>query len=144
MTRLHVSDVINEQYSDIKTTESVRQNIESLLDENTFTVITAHQPSLFTGPLYYIYKTITALNLAEELKAKYPKNNFVPVFWIGGEDHDFEEINHLHLFGKTITWENEESGATGIDQTRARPNRQTAETRPTKRAIWCDGSPLMA
>lgn len=110
-------DVIKEQYLDIKTTELVRQNIESLLDENTFTVITAHQPSLFTGPLYYIYKTITALNLAEELKAKYPKNNFVPVFWIGGEDHDFEEINHLHLFGKTITWENEEGGATGMMQT---------------------------
>ena len=110
-------EVLREQYADMETNEKVHQNIESLLDENTFTVITAHQPSLFTGPLYFIYKTITALNLAEELTKKYPENRFVPVFWIGGEDHDFEEINHFHLFNKTITWENDEQGATGMMQT---------------------------
>lgn len=110
-------EVIREQYLGIATNEKVHQNIDALLDENTFTVITAHQPSLFTGPLYFIYKTITAINLAEELTAKYPENRFVPVFWIGGEDHDFEEINHLHLFGKTFTWENDEKGATGMMQT---------------------------
>ena len=110
-------EVIKAQYSDIPTTDLVQKNINSLLNENTFTVITAHQPSLFTGPLYYIYKTITAINLAEDLNKKYPENHFVPVFWIGAEDHDFEEINHLHLFGKTFTWENDESGATGMMQT---------------------------
>lgn len=110
-------EVIKEQYSDIPTTDLVQKNIDSLLNDNAFTVITAHQPSLFTGPLYYIYKTITAINLAEELNKKYPENHFVPVFWIGGEDHDFEEINHFHLFGKTFTWGNDENGATGMMET---------------------------
>lgn len=110
-------EVLREQYADIETNEKVRQNIEALLDENTFTVITAHQPSLFTGPLYFIYKTITALNLAESLNKKYPNHHIVPIFLIGGEDHDFEEINHLNLFNKTITWENDENGATGMMQT---------------------------
>ncbi len=110
-------NVLREQYSDIETTESVKSNINSLLNENTFTITTAHQPSLFTGPLYFIYKTISALNLAEQLKEKYPQNHFVPIFLIGGEDHDFEEINHLNIFGKTVTWENDENGATGMMQT---------------------------
>ena len=111
-------EVLKEQYSDLETTEAVQKNIESILDKNTFTITTAHQPSLFTGPLYFIYKTISALNLAEKLNEKYPNNHFVPVFLIGGEDHDFEEINHLHIFGKTITWENDENGATGMMQTK--------------------------
>ncbi len=114
-TVLH--QVLQEQYAAVETSSAVIKNIKSLLSEETFTVITAHQPSLFTGPLYFIYKTITAINLAKELNQKYPQQHFVPVFWLGSEDHDFEEINHFHLFGQTITWENEEKGATGMMST---------------------------
>ncbi len=110
-------EVLRDQYADIETSAKVLENIESLLHEDSFTVITAHQPSLFTGPLYFIYKTITAINLAESLNKQYPNQHIVPIFLIGGEDHDFDEINHLHLFNKTITWENEEQGATGMMQT---------------------------
>ena len=91
--------------------------VESLLNENTFTVITAHQPSLFTGPLYFIYKIISTIRLSRELKSAYPAYNFVPVFISGGEDHDFEEINHLNIFGKTLKWENDASGPTGKMET---------------------------
>ena len=72
-----------------------------LLDEKTFTVTTGHQLNLFTGPLYVIYKLVTAINLAKQLKAAYPDYNFVPVHWLATEDHDFQEINHFSLFGKT-------------------------------------------
>ncbi len=118
INRTVLVEVLREQYSDVVTSDKVHENIEALLHENTFTVITAHQPSLFTGPLYFIYKTITTINLAEQLNIQYPESRIVPVFWIGGEDHDFEEINHLHLFGKTITWKNDERGATGMMQTK--------------------------
>ena len=57
----------------------VNDNISLLLKENTFTVTTAHQPNIFTGPLYFIYKIIHAIQLAAELKKQFPKNNFVPV-----------------------------------------------------------------
>jgi bacillithiol biosynthesis cysteine-adding enzyme BshC len=68
---------------------------------------------LFTGPLYFIYKIISTINLAEQLKNKYPENNFVPVYWMASEDHDFEEINHINIFGKKIEWKNKQGGAVG-------------------------------
>ena len=85
--------------------------IECLKDENTFTITTAHQPSLFTGPLYFIYKAFSAIKLALMLTEKYSDCVFVPIFILGGEDHDFEEVNHLHLQGQRITWKNDETGS---------------------------------
>ena len=49
--------------------------------------------NLFTGPLYFLYKIISTINLCKELQKKYPENNFVPIYWMATEDHDFEEIN---------------------------------------------------
>ena len=109
--------VISEQYKTVETTEAVLQNIEKLQSNNTFTIITAHQPSLFTGPLYYIYKIVTAINLAAELNEKYSIFHFVPVFYLGSEDHDFDEISYLHLFNKTVRWENNAKGPTGMMDT---------------------------
>lgn len=106
-------EVLRDQYSSRTTPSAVARNIESLLSERTFTVVTAHQPNLFTGPLYYVYKIISAIRLCEDLNGHYPEYSFVPVFISGNEDHDFEEVNHLQLFGKRITWENDEQGAVG-------------------------------
>ncbi len=80
-------------------------NLELLMEPSTFTVCTGHQLCLFTGPLYFIYKIITTINLAAALKKNYPDFNFVPVYWMATEDHDFEEINHVQLFGKKLVWE---------------------------------------
>ncbi len=98
-------EVISEQYR--KTGINNQQStINNLLGENTFTVCTGHQLCLFTGPLYFIYKIITTINLAEELKKHYPDSNFVPVYWMASEDHDFEEINSINLFGQKLVWYN--------------------------------------
>jgi len=105
--------VLQEQYSNTETSLLTNQNIESLLSEDTFTVITAHQPSLFTGPLYYIYKIASIIKLSLKLKKVYQKHNFVPVFISGGEDHDFEEINHLQVYNKQVNWEHTASGSVG-------------------------------
>lgn len=109
--------VLEEQYRDLETSEKVRQNIKALGEPRTFTVTTAHQPCLFTGPLYYIYKIVSTINLAGQLNEHYPDHHFVPVFVNGGEDHDFAEVNHTHLFGKRISWENDEQGAVGMMKT---------------------------
>lgn len=109
--------VLEEQYAKYKTSKKVKDNIAALGDDNTFTIITAHQPSLFTGPLYYILKIVSCINLAKELNTQYPDYRFIPVFVTGGEDHDFEEVNHTHLFGKTITWNNDENGSVGMMKT---------------------------
>ncbi len=84
-----------------------------LLDENTFTVATAHQPSLLTGPLYNIYKIASTIHLAGQLSELHPEQNILPVFIMSGEDHDWEEINHVHLFGKKYTWDRAATGPCG-------------------------------
>ncbi len=106
-------EVLNAQYSKIPENLSVKNNINFLLDKNTFTVCTGHQLCLFTGPLYFIYKIISTINLAEALKKKYPENNFVPVYWMASEDHDFDEISSINLFGKKIKWSLDAKGAVG-------------------------------
>lgn len=110
-------DVLNAQYSSLTTSEATQVNIEALLAPTTFTITTAHQPSLGTGPLYYIYKIVSAIHLSRLLNETYPEHKFVPVFVTGGEDHDFEEVNHLRLFNKEVVWENSEQGSVGMMQT---------------------------
>ena len=107
--------VLEKQYSRLKSpvAAKVAHNINLLRSENTYTITTGHQLNLFTGPLYFIYKIVTAINLANELKGAYPDKDFVPVYWMATEDHDFAEINHTSVHGKKITWERAASGATG-------------------------------
>jgi bacillithiol biosynthesis cysteine-adding enzyme BshC len=105
--------VLKEQKKEFNLTELSNNNIDLLLSEDAFTITTGHQLCLFTGPLYFIYKIISTINLAEELKEKYPTNNFVPVFWMATEDHDFEEIRSINLFGKKLSWESGQEGVVG-------------------------------
>ena len=106
-------EVLKQQYSKLADNSASLNNINLLLDKKTFTVCTGHQLCLFTGPLYFIYKIISTINLAEALKKKYPDNNFVPVYWMASEDHDFEEIASMNLFSKKIKWESQTGGAVG-------------------------------
>lgn len=106
-------EVLQAQNKNLNLSQLTENNIATLIDENTFTITTGHQLCLFTGPLYFIYKIISTINLTNELKVKYPKKHFVPVFWMASEDHDFQEVNHVHLFGKTLTWDSKRSGAVG-------------------------------
>lgn len=105
--------VLQDQYQHLQPNRSVIKNIELLGEDNTFTVTTGHQLNLFTGPLYFIYKIVTAINLAIELKMAHPDKNFVPVYWMATEDHDFEEINHVSVDEKNISWIQNTNGATG-------------------------------
>jgi bacillithiol biosynthesis cysteine-adding enzyme BshC len=102
--RALLHSVITDAYAEAGLADHQKRNLQALLSDNCYTVITAHQPSLLTGPLYFIYKIFSAINLAERLNKKFPDQHIVPIFVIGGEDHDFEEINHLRLFNKKIEW----------------------------------------
>jgi bacillithiol biosynthesis cysteine-adding enzyme BshC len=75
-------------------------NIDLLLNDNTLAVVTGQQVGLFTGPLYTIYKTLTTLKLVDKLSQKYPAYHFVPIFWLEGEDHDYEEVNSIRLINQ--------------------------------------------
>lgn len=104
---------LQKQYAGFPSAPEVDANIASLGDNNTFTVTTGHQLNLLTGPVYFIYKILHTIRLAEELTAKYPEQKFVPVYWMATEDHDFAEINHTRLFGKNISWDEEQGGPVG-------------------------------
>ena len=113
--RSRLVEVLKEQYN----RWGIVQNdaLTRLLDDSTYTVTTGHQLNLMTGPLFFIYKIAHVIKLAKELKEEYPDKNFVPVYWMATEDHDFEEINHFHLFGKKIEWHTGQSGPVGRYET---------------------------
>jgi bacillithiol biosynthesis cysteine-adding enzyme BshC len=101
------------QYQDIQPCKEVASSIAQLLDENTFTITTAHQPNLLTGPLYFIYKIIHAIRLADDLNKEIPDHHFVPVYYMGMEDADFEELSHFTVKEKTYRWNTDQKGAFG-------------------------------
>jgi len=106
-------EVLKKQYQNVNLSSLTKQNIESLKQDNTFTITTGHQLNLFTGPLYFLYKIVSAINLTKALKAKHPDYNFVPIYWMATEDHDFEEINYFNFKGKKVHWNIEAKGAVG-------------------------------
>ena len=105
--------VLKKQYSNLTTSDAAQHQIESLASEKTFTITTGHQLNLFSGPLYFLYKIISTINLAKQLKAEFSDYNFVPIYWMASEDHDFEEINYFNFKGKKIKWNSKQTGAVG-------------------------------
>lgn len=116
-TRSILADTLKKQYASIHAAEPVQKNIESLRDSKTFTITTGHQLNIFTGPLYFIYKIVTVINACKKLKALYPDYNFVPVYWMASEDHDYDEIKYFKLYGKKYEWNTDQQGAVGRFQT---------------------------
>ena len=111
--RALLTSVFKKQYENLSLSTRQLQNIERLGNDNTFTVTCAHQPCLFTGPAYYVYKILSTINLSNYLTKKHPDFHFVPVFINGAEDHDFEEINHTTIFYKKVVWETKQQGPVG-------------------------------
>lgn len=105
--------VLQKQYKDVAASADTLANIKLLGEPKTFTVTTGHQLNLFTGPLYFLYKIVSAVKLAKELKAHYPAYDFVPVYWMATEDHDFEEINYFNFRDKKVRWNRETAGPVG-------------------------------
>lgn len=104
---------LQNQYCNTTTSKKTQEHIKQLKEPITFTVVTGHQLNLFTGPLYFLYKIIATINLSRALKKNYPKYNFVPIYWMATEDHDFDEINYFNFKGKKIQWNRTSEGGVG-------------------------------
>ncbi|MDP4586886.1 MAG: bacillithiol biosynthesis cysteine-adding enzyme BshC, partial [Flavobacteriales bacterium] len=107
-----LANTLLEQYGDLAT-GAVHENIEALRAADTLTVTTGHQLNIFTGPAFFIYKISHTIRLAEAMAKKYPEKRFVPVYWMATEDHDFEEINHVHVYREKLTWDTPSGGPVG-------------------------------
>ena len=106
-------EVLRTQYTTVPSTNAVNNNVDALLADNTFVVTTAHQPNIFTGPLYFFYKIIHAIQLAADLKKQFPENNYVPVYYMGSEDADIDEVGSFYLGGDKLQWNTKQTGAIG-------------------------------
>lgn len=105
--------ILRQQYGDTMLTTRQKQNLDSLALERGFCVVTAHQPLLFGGKGYFLYKALTAIRLAEWASAALPHSAVVPVFVLGSEDHDLEEVRHFSIFNEMISWDPGEKGPIG-------------------------------
>jgi len=112
-TRQILVKALNKQYQNLTLAEPASNNINLLSKQQTFTITTGHQLNIFTGPLYFIYKIVTVINTCKQLKIQYPDYNFVPIYWMASEDHDYDEIKYFKLYGKKYTWETRQQGAVG-------------------------------
>lgn len=99
-----LQEVLTDQYKTLDHTQEVLQQIEALGQPNTTTVVTGHQLNLFSGPLYFLYKIVAVINLAEQLSKDKKRGKVVPVYWMATEDHDFEEINFFNIKGVKLQW----------------------------------------
>ena len=113
VNRLNLVEALEKQYAGFAVSEKVLENIQLLRKKNSFTVTTAHQPNIFTGHLYFVYKILHAVKLAQYCKDRYPEYDFVPVYYMGNEDADLEELGMIEIEGRKYRWETPQNGAVG-------------------------------
>lgn len=95
------------------------ENLALFSQENTVTITTGHQLNLATGPLYFLYKILHTVKLCDALNQTQQEINFVPIYWMATEDHDFEEINHFNTYENSYQWEGQNQGAVGQRETQS-------------------------
>lgn len=110
--RALLNDVFSGLYGDTAT-ERQQLHIRQLASPATFTICTAHQPNLFTGYLYFVYKILHTIRLAEQLRNELPEYQFVPVYYMGSEDNDLEELGQVKVDGVKMEWKTKQKGAVG-------------------------------
>ena len=93
----NLSDLLSNQYSELNPSQRTLDNINSLNSNKTLAVVTGQQLGILGGPLYTVYKIITTIKLCDKLKTVYNDYDFVPVFWLEGDDHDFNEVRSVNI-----------------------------------------------
>ncbi len=111
--RKNLTQILKDQYASLPVTDLVNLNISRLSEDNSFTITTAHQPNIFIGPLYVVYKILHVIRFANELSVLMPQYNFVPVFFMGSEDADLDELGTIQIDDKPYKWVTEQTGAVG-------------------------------
>lgn len=97
--QFQISPIIKNQYSDFNSvSEKTLKNIDSLDIPKTIAIVTGQQVGILGGPLYTVYKILTAVRLVNQLNERFEEYKFVPVFWLEGDDHDFNEVRSMNIF----------------------------------------------
>lgn len=92
---------IKETMQNVVLSESQERNLKNLCNNKTLATITGQQVGFLGGPLYTLFKAMSAIRLAEQLENEYKTSNanlnFVPVFWIEDNDHDSLEASKISI-----------------------------------------------
>lgn len=99
LPRKSLAEVLTEQNQSYGCGPRTLGHIRKIAQDQACAVVTGQQVGLFSGPLYTIYKALTAVKLAEHLNRR-GLGCFVPVFWLASDDHDLAEIDHIVLLDK--------------------------------------------
>lgn len=97
ISRKNLESLIRNQYSGKTYSAKTQKNIELLAKDSTLTIVTGQQLGILGGPLYTFNKIITTIKLANHLKERFDSFNFVPLFWLEGDDHDFNEVRTINI-----------------------------------------------
>ncbi|MFN5375121.1 MAG: bacillithiol biosynthesis BshC, partial [Chitinophagaceae bacterium] len=108
-----IQRVFTDAYASVDASTAQLENIAALSNENAFTICTAHQPNIFTGYLYFIYKTAHVIALCQQFAKAFPEKKFIPVFYIGSEDTDLDELSKFKIHGRGYVWNTDQTGAVG-------------------------------
>lgn len=120
VNRQVLTDTLQKQYASLNKSEAVVNNLAALTNENTYTICTAHQPNLLTGYLYFIYKIAHAISLADMLNKKHTDKHFVPVYFMGSEDNDLDELGVFRYGANKYRWDADgQKGAVGRMNTKS-------------------------
>lgn len=106
-------NALQKQHAELELSKKQKKNLELLAQNNTVTITTGHQLNLFTGPIFFFYKILQVIKQCKELNKSQSDINFVPIFWMATEDHDFEEINHFRYEDLVIHWDKQYGGPVG-------------------------------
>jgi bacillithiol biosynthesis cysteine-adding enzyme BshC len=110
-TRSIVYQYFLNEYASFELTKKETLNIELFSKEGTFTITTGHQLMLLGGPMFFYTKIMDVIKLAKQTSTI--ENPVLPIFWMASEDHDYEEISTIKLFGKKITSHGNNKGPVG-------------------------------
>lgn len=135
--RARVSDILARQNRAWNASPKTLANIERLR-QGALAAVTGQQVGLFGGPLFSIFKALTAVKLADEASAG--GVNCVPIFWLATEDHDLAEINHTTLFSENALPERLQVDSRGVDDAPVGTVHFGPEIEPlVERAAWLLG-----
>ena len=96
LPRQDLASILAEQNANYGCGPETLGQVEKIARDRAGAVVTGQQVGLFSGPLYTIYKALTAVKLAEDLGRR-GLGSIVPVFWLASDDHDLAEIDHIAL-----------------------------------------------
>ena len=109
--REYLVQCLKDQYLGIELYEQEKHNLELLRKPNAYTLCTGQQIHIFLGPMYVYWKIVSTIALSRKLKKEFPSEEFIPVFWMATEDHDYAEISYLDLFNRRLEWKEHQNGS---------------------------------